>query len=671
MAEAAPQKAWSTEWSRKIDPDKLDVFPLQFANCERIEHHDAVYLFDEVGCGKTVSAGLMTLHYLYNHPDKNVLVVTTNALVESGQFLRDWREKLPFGMLIEKVKRCNNLVSGIRSYKGNYGLLVIDEAHEFLNQEQERSKALKEIKAEKVIFLTATPVKDGGKSDLKIYKKIAEAIVEHPLPDDWIDELVPGEIENDPRRLICSRFDLHLPVTRYFKDTVRALTGEEMDKKAKARRLMADTWKYGCSESTSFGRLQKVASLYWNIWNIIIEGEERGKEKDKEEMKKSRFVVFIRLYKEAEEIYRFFTKPYSIEGRYEQRFWDFDQCVEDKPTIKVVMGYNKEELKQYSAKGGDKKLPTVLVVNYQIGESGVNLPGYNYVVNYYISAYPSRLEQRYGRIDRMNSDFPEINIRYLTTKSDYSDSNTKNFNSAVRIYIQELLTCLPSKNALLSVPIIKDLMEESKQGESEQKRRENRQRRLKEEAGSIEEINNEAGLREFLQWEKSGQPTPCQNKAWELLDQLLDKNKKWIDTDIPLFDEEKLKVYELPEAGNIAWVNLENAIKEALERQLKHEQNWLTDEQMELTKKIVEMGDKIFYSGDRDPLPITVEAIGDEKTGGCARWISESDAYKDFLEMFRWKYLPFPETGVSISRVPAGGDTDKFIDHGSPYQKVE
>ena len=58
--------AWSTEWTKSLVlSDEFDVFPLQFSNINRIESNDAVYIFDEVGCGKTISAGLMALHTYY------------------------------------------------------------------------------------------------------------------------------------------------------------------------------------------------------------------------------------------------------------------------------------------------------------------------------------------------------------------------------------------------------------------------------------------------------------------------------------------------------------------------------------------------------------------------------------------------------------------------------
>ena len=102
-------------WIKYIDLNCLELYPIQFANCDRLAKNDVVYIFDEVGSGKTISSGIMAMDYLYNH-DKDVLVITTNALVKEnaytgyGQFINDWFNKLPFQALnLEKrVQVVNN-----------------------------------------------------------------------------------------------------------------------------------------------------------------------------------------------------------------------------------------------------------------------------------------------------------------------------------------------------------------------------------------------------------------------------------------------------------------------------------------------------------------------------------------------------------------------------------
>lgn len=170
---------YNRTWINYIDSSILDVYPIQFANCDRLQNNDAVYIFDEVGSGKTISSGLMAMDYLFNNPQEEVYVITTNALVrkkdpsEYGQFLGGWYKKLPFNSLglTNRIKVINNHYSNINQLK-SCGLLIIDEAHLFLNDEALRNKCLREIKSKKIVFLTATPIKS-SKDDLYKYVEIA------------------------------------------------------------------------------------------------------------------------------------------------------------------------------------------------------------------------------------------------------------------------------------------------------------------------------------------------------------------------------------------------------------------------------------------------------------------------------------------------------------------
>ena len=120
---------WSFDWTDILTPSiDFSFFELQFANCNRLECNDDIYIFDEVGTGKTISSGLMALHYIYNkynwekeceyilghkrlindkkrvvkgkEVDTDVLVITVNAV--TNQFKKDWSETLNFNEEIIK-----------------------------------------------------------------------------------------------------------------------------------------------------------------------------------------------------------------------------------------------------------------------------------------------------------------------------------------------------------------------------------------------------------------------------------------------------------------------------------------------------------------------------------------------------------------------------------------
>lgn len=412
------------QWLKFLDKEKITLFPLQLVNCERLRSNNAVYIFDEVGCGKTISSGLMALDYLYHNQKEKVLIITANALSkpgsgeEYGQFLNDWYTKLPFELLgmRDRIEVINNHYHNIEQKAlTRYGLIIIDEAHLFLNPHTLRHQKLRQLRCKKLVILTATPIKS-GRGDLDTYSDIAQSMLEES-PADSPCKLPRGQ-------LICASFDPTSPVTRYFKEIVQEVNMDGV--KPHARRLIPEVWNYSGTD--------KMQALLDNISQALQKRPE------------SRFVVFVRqVENEAVQIKNFLS---------DNDFKTYEEHAADNTkTVKVVTGSNAEELADFK---GLTNLPTVLIMTYQIAEQGVNLPGYNYVVNYHIPAYPAALEQRFGRIDRMGKNgsvFEEIHMSMLLS-DDLSDRDNMNFLNALFIYVLNLLTCLPAKNTILTADIL-------------------------------------------------------------------------------------------------------------------------------------------------------------------------------------------------------------------------
>lgn len=509
----------SIDWVKKVnfktdktdqtgtDRSALTPYPLQFANCVRIENNDAVYIFDEVGAGKTISAGLMLLHYLYNHPGQKALIITTNALARSDDngsaqdgedyqgplFLKEWHESLKALGMEKRVRVVNNNYANINSINDEkkksgpltqYGMIIIDEAQEFLNQETVRYKNLVDMGddaytlTERVVFLSATPIKRNW-LDLEIYREIAARLLHKPFPPKssfyrYARENFPELYPPDPNDRVQQEkfltqilafdpdqdhifdqaageklvFDAKFPATRYFKDTVNSLTYPEPSE-TRSRERDPQFWEWSPEKGKLSILLEKISS--------ISRKTEGGKI--------NRLVIFVRLVKdEADRLGEELRMHLHFPGG----------------EVKVITGSNSGELRQYTvtekkAQETDLHLPQVLILTYQIAEAGVNLPAYNYVVNYHIPPYPSSLEQRFGRIDRLNSDYPCIHARYLLNAPlqehllarpetylepeipvswKWPDTNTYNFCQAVGTYLNGLLPYLPSRNALLTPEIV-------------------------------------------------------------------------------------------------------------------------------------------------------------------------------------------------------------------------
>ena len=100
---------YNYEWVSSLKNNtEFRSYPLQFANLKRIEKNNVIYIFDEVGTGKTITSGLMASHYVYNTYDNSfdkpnnyldALVITINSNVkdeENKGFEGKWRNLLGF-----------------------------------------------------------------------------------------------------------------------------------------------------------------------------------------------------------------------------------------------------------------------------------------------------------------------------------------------------------------------------------------------------------------------------------------------------------------------------------------------------------------------------------------------------------------------------------------------
>lgn len=468
----------------------LALCDLQLANCHRLDNHDAVYIFDEVGSGKTITAGLMALHYLWNYRDdrdKKVLVITTNALTQGengGQFLNDWYSKLPFAMLqLEgRVTVINHHNQNIKcADPSQYGLVIIDEAQEFLNPDNFRYKALVGAyenstcsQTEKVVFLTATPIKgtmrgscpdrEAAQKNLSCYRTLARLMLtpnyqrDHPgetWPEmDWSDQLLEKPQSGQEQDLICAGFDLSLPFTRYFKDTILNLNACKEENKSPERTL-PQLWHWNQDLAEHDSKQTKGFKLLDHIRQIVDQEES-------EAAPPSRFLVFVRYVNEG--------GTDSCHDENAQYLFDYltrDHCgVKGFPGQVAAVtgqwrsdGFYGTDLSMYSRPEKSDSLPRVLILTYQIAEAGVNLPGFNYVVNYHISRFPSALEQRFGRVDRRDSAYKQIHVSYLLDQSDKWDINTYNFHRAVNTALDGVIPLLPSRNAMLSKDILLEHMD--------------------------------------------------------------------------------------------------------------------------------------------------------------------------------------------------------------------
>ena len=580
----------------------------------------------------------MAMHYLCNHPNEKVLILTIPSLVkttesqENGQFLNDWYDKLPFEAyrFFERVCISNDVYSNIEKYRGQkWGLIILDEAHRYLEAEKRR-EAVKGLRAEKVVFMTATPIKRNV-SDLGKYCDLASIICGYEVKRDWMKEMTCHSCEgNNQSRAICEVFDEKKAVTRYFKDTVRALEhvkdGKIDYEKVKAIRKKPEVWEYP-------QECEKIKVLVDKIW------ENNNSKKQNGDKEKNRFVIFTRLIAGESDL---IEKHLAMD---EERFVKFsatENNTEDRMSYVSINGQSKEKIGNYTHNGTpedgrERKLPDILIITYQIAEAGVNLPGYNYVINYHIPAYPAALEQRFGRIDRMGkkegTQYEAVNMVYLLPKKGVWNTYKQNFYDAVMVYRYQLLTNIPAKNTILTSEIMKMFGDDLR------------------------------GMEEWYQQLKAlCEDTEVLNKAYQEVGKEEPKNKlaqfckdhEIIGRDDAIEEIETFKDMILDKLGE-----LEHDLKDNLKKLQRGENN------LEVEKFFKEIEDKIYYFRD-DASVSSIRAIcSDTAVKDCAVNINESSSeYRDFVIKFN------EEVRLPLIRQKYEKRIEEYFENQFLYSKV-
>lgn len=446
---------------------EFELYALQLANMIRIRNNDFVCIFDEVGTGKTISAGLCIIELLNSLEEDQklkVLIITKNSVLES------FKDKLQNKLLLLHIKDItdienenkneneekysiiliNDNYSKIGKVAKKYDLVIIDEADTFLTKDTSKRKKLDGIAANKVIFLTATPIKS-GKSDIEEYINIAGGMLERAGKKIDINQLLDRFLWElaDPK-LLSTSFNPYSPITRYFKDVTRniIIKNGKVDKNDKQPiRLVPEVWDVGDynKDENNINRMNRIEYLVYKIKDIP-KYKEYGKEKYE-----NRFIIFIDKKEQGEKIVKELIKNNFYK-------WSKKEKSSEKTYYKLVGGKNQNpDLIDFMSSNKDANLPTVIITTWQMSEVGVDFPGYNYIVNYHINRSPAKIEQRFGRIDRMDSLHKELKMCFVINSRQYTEKerkedkcSTNNFYNAMDLYIRELLTFLPSKNSLIT-----------------------------------------------------------------------------------------------------------------------------------------------------------------------------------------------------------------------------
>lgn len=504
------------------DKNAKDALYTQLLAAQRIEEHDVVYIFDEVGCGKTTSSSIAMAQVMVNAEERGeyakILVFT--ALNVCKQFCNDVIDTLTdatSGHLysnkvlvmgyyegsdyknysfynIEKAIQDNRHVICIvndspdavyeilhtRTKEYKWDLLVIDEAHNIMCNSYEQTSfryryispgfqnhkpileayidfqkkvatmgdwerrnaygrtqspknQLRTIanqtlsflcnygNASKIMFLTATPTKYDSDFDILHYAYTACCVLNHGtsnfiaclehladyLPNfDWIEDYYSihpsspdSKVKEDKVKEAIGLMEKS-NTSLSFKEITRSLSRNQKNKCEigfKERRI--DLWN--------------MEEGIQNIHSLIQENADKSNSK-----LPNRFIIFVSKESEGNKLMQLLF-PAATEFPNCEYHWEIPSSTGSayRASCLFVMNKfgNKDQLNIINGNRSDDsvKIPDILIVNYQIAEVGINLPTFNYVINYNISPNYGRLEQRFGRIDRLGTKYETLNNIFL------------------------------------------------------------------------------------------------------------------------------------------------------------------------------------------------------------------------------------------------------------------
>lgn len=145
----------------------VEMYPHQIEVARRVLESGVqrFLLGDEVGLGKTVEAGLVLRQFLIDERDGQALVIVPMSL--KAQWHREMLEKFRTGYFAGRIEIISPEDLERAGYYGNYGLVIVDEAHQVVHgaftqegRSTERYQAIARLahRAPRVLLLSATPV---------------------------------------------------------------------------------------------------------------------------------------------------------------------------------------------------------------------------------------------------------------------------------------------------------------------------------------------------------------------------------------------------------------------------------------------------------------------------------------------------------------------------------
>jgi SNF2 family DNA or RNA helicase len=417
-------------------------------------------LADEVGLGKTITAGLVLKEGLHRGFIKKVLILTPPSLVEQwAEELREkfelrfkiietldgWKENYPFMIAsIDKVKgydRENRKFKHCPAQEISWDLVIVDEAHKLKEKNTMRWKFVDRLQKKRFLLLTATPfqndlielynllhlLKKGHLGTIKEFKNkfLYKGNKRYPLNPTQLKEKLSQLMIRRRRDETGIIYQKRVPkIIKVELTKQEKVIYDNITELIKKRYFMADgnqingllavysiLPKITSSSRAAIESLERISSdpKYHEETRQLSKGileDYKKLEKDSKIEKLIEIVEEIRKRSEDEKILIYTRHPMTLKY--------ISEIFTNKgiSTIEFTGGLDREEKSKRINEFKQNK--SDIMISTDTGAEGLNFQFCRNLINYDLPWNPMAVEQRIGRIDRIGQK-REMNIYSFAT----------------------------------------------------------------------------------------------------------------------------------------------------------------------------------------------------------------------------------------------------------------
>lgn len=393
----------------------IKALPHQIETVKKVvfHMHGRAIIADEVGLGKTITAGMIIKEYMSRKQIKKILILVPSAL--KHQWASELIEKFRLPVTVFKKnydwKEAQIMIASIDIAKQDkhmkvlcnisYDLLIVDEAHLLKNKKTKNYKLVNQLKARFCLLLTATPMQNNISELLNIISIIdpvrAQILHFHYKNKDkvgWKETLEQVFIRNERKALVENNMQRNVEIKWVsFSKEEQALYKmlKHLIKKHPTKVVQQHYMKAFCSSREAcYLSLQRATESF----SLLSKTVQRKLEQLDHHSKAKALLQFIQHKKDKKIL--IFTQYFATQY-YLIHFLQMHHI----PVIGIT-GKMRPRQKEWAIHRFEHEVHILIAT--EAAQEGLNMQFCHHLVNYDLPWNPLKIEQRIGRINRIGQD---------------------------------------------------------------------------------------------------------------------------------------------------------------------------------------------------------------------------------------------------------------------------